>query len=101
MAAAASAASTVVPESTPPLCTSPLNLPMGTTLSELAGELGMDDPLPPELASLKTLVPPDVPGVDEYFDVNVTLAASPSNFTVFFFLHAVQALADVSVTVGE
>ena len=42
----------------------------------------MDDLLPLELASLKTLIPPDVPGVDDYFDVNVTLAASPSNFTV-------------------
>ena len=66
----------------PPLCTSPLNLPKGTTLSELADELGMDDLLPPELTILKPLIPPDVPGVNEYFDVNVTLAASPSNFTV-------------------
>ena len=68
----------------------PLNLPKGTTLSELAGELGMDDLLPPELTILKPLIPPDVPGVDEYFDVNVTLAASPSNFTVIvqFFLNS-------------
>ena len=50
----------------------------------------MDDLLPPELTILKPLIPPDVPGVDEYFDVNVTLAASPSNFTVIvqFFLNS-------------
>ena len=28
------------------------------------------------------LVPPNIPAVNSYFDVNVTLAASPSNFTV-------------------
>ncbi len=38
--------------------------------------------LPDELASLKELVPPPVPPVGSYFDVNVTLSASPSNFTV-------------------
>ena len=87
-AAGLSAASSSDAVASPPLCTSPLNLPKGTTLSELAGELGMDDLLPPELTILKPLIPPDVPGMNEYFDVNVTLAASPSNFTVcnMFFL---------------
>ncbi len=42
----------------------------------------MQHQLPNELASLKELVPPTIPGVGEFFDVNVTLAASPSNFTV-------------------
>lgn len=35
-----------------------------------------------DLASLKPLILPEVPGVDEFFDINITLAASPSNFTV-------------------
>ncbi len=38
--------------------------------------------LPDELASMKELVPPPVPPVGSYFDVNVTLSANPSNFTV-------------------
>ncbi len=35
-----------------------------------------------ELASLKELMPPKVPPIDSFFDVNVIMAASPSNFTV-------------------
>ena len=35
-----------------------------------------------DLACLKELVPPSVPAVGDYFDINVTFAASPSNFTV-------------------
>lgn len=35
-----------------------------------------------DLASEKELVPPTVPSVGDYFDINVTFAASPSNFTV-------------------
>jgi hypothetical protein len=35
-----------------------------------------------DLASLKQLMPTNVPEVGDFFDVNVTLAASPSNFTV-------------------
>ena len=35
-----------------------------------------------DLASLKTLLAPDVPAEGEYFDVNVTFAVSPSNFVV-------------------
>lgn len=40
--------------------------------------------LPSDLTSLKELVPPALPPVGSFFDVNVTLAASPSNFTVSF-----------------
>ena len=35
-----------------------------------------------DLASLKPLIPAMIPDEGQYFDVNVTLAASPSNFTV-------------------
>lgn len=35
-----------------------------------------------DLASLKTLLAPDVPAEGEYFDVNVTFAVSPSHFVV-------------------
>jgi len=35
-----------------------------------------------DLASLKTLLAPDVPAAGEYFDVNITFAVSPSNFVV-------------------
>ena len=35
-----------------------------------------------DLASLKTLLAPNVPAEGEYFDVNVTFAVSPSNFVV-------------------
>ena len=42
-----------------------------------------------DLASLKPLVPAAIPEDSPYFDVYVTLAASPSNFTVsgFFSFH--------------
>ena len=35
-----------------------------------------------DLATLKPLMLAQVPEVDDFFDINVTLAASPSNFTV-------------------
>ena len=35
-----------------------------------------------DLATLKPLMLTTVPEVDDFFDINVTLAASPSNFTV-------------------
>jgi hypothetical protein len=35
-----------------------------------------------DLASLKPLIPAAIPEGSPYFDVYVTLAASPSNFTV-------------------
>ena len=37
-----------------------------------------------DLATLKPLMLTTVPEVDDFFDINVTLAASPSNFTVSF-----------------
>eukprot|EP00096_Caligus_rogercresseyi_P003442 TRINITY_DN1645_c0_g1_i6.p1 TRINITY_DN1645_c0_g1~~TRINITY_DN1645_c0_g1_i6.p1 ORF type:complete len:1062 (+),score=365.52 TRINITY_DN1645_c0_g1_i6:134-3319(+) len=42
----------------------------------------MDELLFSEIASLKGLVPPKIPEKDEFLDVTVTLAASPSNFYV-------------------
>jgi hypothetical protein len=66
----------------PPMSTSPLPISEGATLSSLANAMGMDNLLPPDLASLKSLVPPHVPTTGEFFDVNITLAANPSNFTV-------------------
>ena len=42
------------------------------------------DLLSMDLASLKPLIPATIPDEGEFFDVNVTLAASPSNFTVIF-----------------
>ncbi len=37
-----------------------------------------------DLASLKPLIHAVIPEEGQYFDVNVTLAASPSNFTVSY-----------------
>lgn len=42
----------------------------------------MQDLMSIDLASLKPLMPSNVPEVGEFLDVNITLAASPSNFTV-------------------
>lgn len=42
----------------------------------------MKDLMSLDLASLKPLMPTTVPEVGEFLDVNITLAASPSNFTV-------------------
>jgi hypothetical protein len=47
-----------------------------------------------DLASLKPLLPATIPDEGEFFDVNVTLAASPSNFTVI-----VYSLKTIRVTV--
>lgn len=49
------------------------SLVLGSTESDL---MSLD------LASLKPLILPEVPGLEQFFDVNITLAASPSNFTV-------------------
>lgn len=38
--------------------------------------------LPEDLAMLKELVPPQLPDLEDFFDVNIASAASPSNFTV-------------------
>ena len=35
-----------------------------------------------DLTSLKSVMPPNVGDVGDFLDINVTLAASPSNFTV-------------------
>ena len=37
-----------------------------------------------DLNTLKPLVMAEVPEVEDFFDITVTLAASPSNFTVSF-----------------
>ncbi len=79
----------------PPMSMSPLPIPPSATLASLAGAMGMDDLLPPDIASLKSLVVADVPHVGEFFDVNVTLAASPSNFTVEFVVDFAHAIVNV------
>ena len=38
-----------------------------------------------DVTTLKPLVMAEVPEVEDFFDITVTLAASPSNFTVSFF----------------
>ena len=40
-----------------------------------------------DLTSLKPLMPTNAIQVGEFLDVNITLAVSPSNFTVSFFCH--------------
>merc|ERR1719232_563871 len=42
----------------------------------------MKDLMAMDLASLKPIMPATMPEVGEFLDVNITLAASPSNFTV-------------------
>ena len=39
-----------------------------------------------DVTTLKPLVMAEVPEVEDFFDITVTLAASPSNFTVSFFV---------------
>ena len=45
----------------------------------------MQDLMSIDLASLKPLMPTNMTEVGEFLDVNITLAASPSNFTVSYF----------------
>ena len=42
----------------------------------------MEDLMSIDIASLKPLMPTTMPEIGDFLDVNVTLAASPSNFTV-------------------
>ena len=60
---------------------SSLTSPTASEAAGDSGEFGLSD-----LSSLKDLVIPEVPAVGEFFDVTVTLAASPSNFTVIAIL---------------
>lgn len=54
-----------------------LDLPSGPS------SLGaMDHLLSADLASLKELVQADVPGVGQYFDISVSMAANPNYFVV-------------------
>ena len=48
-----------------------------TTNGEVKGEI-----LAQNIASLKTLLAPNIPPEGQYFDVNVTFAVSPSSFVV-------------------
>lgn len=65
--------------------------PAATTATPMSAaatnHLQSEQLLSSDLASLKSLVPVTPPSLGEFFDVTVTLAASPSNFTVslFFF----------------
>jgi hypothetical protein len=36
----------------------------------------------PDLASMKTLLAPEIPSPGQYFDISVTFAVSPSSFVV-------------------
>lgn len=62
------------------------NASSGADLPRTDSSASMQDMMSIDLASLKPLGPPNVPEVGEFLDVNITLAASPSNFTVLFFL---------------
>lgn len=53
----------------------------------------MKDLLSMDLASLKPLMPTTVPEVGEFLDVNITLAASPSNFTVCHKFHHLEVFS--------
>ena len=57
-----------------------------TTKEEAPEEEEDEDEALLDLACEKELVPPEVPAVGDYFDVNVTFAASPSNFTVAYLI---------------
>jgi len=49
-----------------------------------------------DLASLKPLIHAVIPEEGQFFDVNVTLAASPSNFTVSRWFSVVFNLSQVA-----
>ena len=70
---------------TPPALESPVPPPTETTPPKEEKEAGpevMKDLMAMDLASLKPIMPATMPEVGEFLDVNITLAASPSNFTV-------------------
>ena len=82
----------VAPAPPPPASTSTVSADAPEFIPESASTVPMsaaiNNPLQTEqllssdLASLKSLVPVTPPNLGEFFDVTVTLAASPSNFTV-------------------
>ena len=53
-----------------------------STISESSSTTVLEDLMSIDLASLKPLMPTNMTEAGEFLDVNITLAASPSNFTV-------------------
>ena len=68
-----------------PVCTG-----ASSTISESSSSTVMEDLMSIDLASLKPLMPTNMTEAGEFLDVNITLAASPSNFTVSILFQALK-----------